>query len=192
MKNVLIINGNPKRSSLCRSIAEAYGIGATQAGHQVEVVHIAELDFDPNLQEGYDKIQTLEPDLLQLQEKIQAAHHLVFAFPVWWGSVPALLKGLLDRILLPGFAFKFNDDNPMPVRLLKGKSAQLLITMDTPIWYDRLVNRAPAPKMMVNAVLKFCGIKPIKTTLFAPVKSASEKKRQKWLLQATNMGTKLR
>lgn len=58
-----------------------------------------------NLQEGYDVIQELEPDLIQLQEHIKWAKHIVFLSPVWWGSFPAKFKAAIDRIFLPGFAF---------------------------------------------------------------------------------------
>ena len=86
---------------------------------------------------GYAQIQPLEPDLLDAQASITWAQHLVWVYPIWWGGLPALLKGFLDRIFLPGFAFKYRPNSALWDRLLTGRSAELLVTMDSPPWYYR-------------------------------------------------------
>lgn len=187
-KNILIINANPKPGSLCRALAERYAQGAVQAGHQVERVELRELNFALDLSQGYAGGQVLEPDLQALQAKILQAQHLVWVYPVWWGSVPALLKGLLDRLLLPGFAFRYTKGQVLPERLLKGRSARLLVCMDTPAWYFRWLQGAPAHRMMKTAVLKFCGITPVRITEFAPVLNSSVARRERWLEQAQALG----
>jgi len=187
-KKILIINGNPKDKSLCHGLAESYAEGAMASGHDVDVVHLSQLDFEVVLKNGYDEIQELEPDIDMLKQKITDAQHLVFVYPVWWGSVPALLKGMLDRIFLPGFAFSYQDGNPFPKQLLKGRTARLIVTMDTPPWYFKLVYGAPAHKMMRRTVLEFCGVKPVKLTEFGPVLHANEGKRSQWIEKVGLLG----
>jgi len=103
-QRILIILGHPAETSLCRAIAEAYQSGAQAAGQDVRLLSLGQLDFDPILRDGYNTIQPLEPDLVAAQESIAWAEHLVFVYPIWWGSIPAILKGFFDRIFLPGFA----------------------------------------------------------------------------------------
>jgi putative NADPH-quinone reductase len=111
----------------------------------------------------------------------------VFVFPIWWGGIPALLKGFLDRVLLPGFAFKYRSNSPFPAQLLKGRSADLLVSMNTPPWYFRWVYRMPGLEQMRRTTLGFCGIRPQKTLTFGPVISSSTTQREAWLQQVRKL-----
>ena len=95
MKKTLIIQGHPDSESYCRALANAYKVGALSAGAEVQEIIVSELKFNPSLEFGYRKRTELEPDLLAAQEKIKWAEHLVIVYPLWWGGVPALLKGFL-------------------------------------------------------------------------------------------------
>ncbi len=108
MKKILIINGHPKKDSFCNSLCEAYKASAKKEGNDVVLLNLYELEFNLNLQMGYSKQSINEPDIQFAQEKIKWAEHIVIVHPVWWGSVPALLKGFFDTTLLPGFAFKYS------------------------------------------------------------------------------------
>ncbi|PND39106.1 NADPH:quinone reductase [Paucibacter aquatile] len=187
-RRILVLNANPKPASLSQALAERYAEAASTAGHAVQLVHLHALRFEPDLRGGYANPQVLEPDLQQLQRQILEAEHLVLAYPVWWGSVPALFKGLLDRLLLPGFAFRYDGSQSLPEQLLKGRSARLLVCMDTPAWYFRWFQGAPAHRMMKNAVLGFCGIAPIRISSFAPVIKSTPEQRAQWLEQAADLG----
>ncbi|MEO4046332.1 NAD(P)H-dependent oxidoreductase [Pseudomonas sp. CAU 1711] len=189
-KRILMILGTPKRDSLCHAIAEAYVRGARTRGHAVRQLHLGELQFDPILREGYGQSQTLEPDLLEAQRQIHWAEHLVFVYPVWWGGVPALLKGFFDRVFLPGFAFKYRNRSQLWDKLLSGRSADLLVTLDTPPWYFRWIYGAPAHRQMVRTILGFCGIKTRRLAEFAPVRPSSEEQRQGWLRRAEKLGVR--
>ena len=134
-KRVLVILGHPGTHSFCSALADSYIAAAKDASHDVRVMRLGDLRFDPVLREGYQQVQALEPDLLQAQANIHWAEHLVLVYPIWWGGIPALLKGFFDRILLPGFAFQYREGKAFPAKLLKGRSAHLLVTMDTPPWY---------------------------------------------------------
>ena len=186
MKKVLILNGHPHRESLCHALAQAFAAGLTSEA-SVETLHLTDLKFDPIMRFGFQKEQPLEPDLVQAQDQIKNADHLVFIYPNWWGSPPALLKGFLDRILLPGFAFKYNS-RAFPDQLLKGKTSELIVTMDTPVWFYKYFLGAPGIKVMTKSVLGFCGVKNKRVTYFAPVRGTSLDQRQHFLQKASQLG----
>ena len=183
-KRVLIILGHPSIDSFCGAIATRYFEAATQAGCEVRIVQLGALNFDPVLHEGYNQIQTLEQDLLDAQADIMWAEHLVFVFPLWWGGVPALLKGFIDRTFLPGFAFKYRQGKVFPDKLLIGRTAHLLVAMDTAPWYYKWVYWMPGLHQMRKHTLAFCGIKPLTTLMFGPVLTSTTTQRQRWLQQA--------
>ncbi len=111
MKKIALFNGHPDEDSFCAAISQSYLAGAEKSGASIRTINIRDLDFNPNLQFGYRKRTELEPDLLAAQEALKWADHLVWVYPVWWGSVSAIMKGFLDRVLLPGFAFKKKEDS---------------------------------------------------------------------------------
>lgn len=183
-KRVLVIAAHASDGNFGSALAQAYADAAGEAGHDIRLLALDQLAFDPILHHGYKVVQALEPDLQQAQESIRWADHLVFAFPVWWGGIPALLKGFLDRIMLPGFAFKYQKGKAFPAKLLGGRSAHLLVTMDTPPWYYRLVYRAPAIRQIKTTTLEFCGVTPVKTLSFGPILDSTLDQRHAWLKRA--------
>lgn len=187
-KKILIINGHPDSESFGNAIVMAYQKGAVEGGAKVEVLHLREMEFQLDLSMGYRKRTELEPDLLEVQKKITWAEHIVIVYPVWWGSVPALLKGFLDRTLLPGFAFQKRENSLWWDKLLKGRSARIISTLDQPVWYYRWFNGRPTYHAMKKMTLQFTGIKPVKTTTFGPVRGSKEDRRKKWLAKVEQLG----
>ena len=191
MKKILIINGHPNNESLNFALAAAYKKGALEAGAEIKEIVIAELQFNPNLQGGYQKRTELEPDLLEAWEKIKWADHLVWVHPVWWGGLPAITKGFLDRVFLPGFAFQYRENSVWWDKLLKGKTAHIITTLDQPVWYYWLAFGKPSVNQLKKSTLEFCGVKPVKVSYFGPVKSSDENTRKKWLAKVELSGKKL-
>ncbi len=191
MRKILVINGHPNPTSLCSALANAYANGVKKAGMPVSVLHLGEMDFNPVLKYGYQKRTELEPDLLKAWELIKAADHLVWVFPNWWGTYPALLKGFIDRLFLPGFAFSYPEKGFMVQKLLKGKTAHLMQTMDSPGIYYNLFLKRPGQNSLKRSVLGFVGVKTKKLSTFRIVKNADEAKIQQWLQQAECLGVKL-
>jgi putative NADPH-quinone reductase len=189
-KRILVILGHPHGESFCAALAEQYVRAAGDAGAEVRQIRLGELQFDPVLHNGYRVIQPLEPDLKAAQEAILWAEHLVLVYPNWWGSMPALLKGFIDRTILPGFAFKYRKNSLRWDKYLSGRSAHLFVTMDTPPWYYRWVYRMPGHNQMRRTVLGFTGIKPIRIESLGPVKRASATRREKWLTQVARAARK--
>ncbi|GIO32627.1 MULTISPECIES: NAD(P)H-dependent oxidoreductase [Paenibacillus] len=190
-KNMTVIVGHPDPESYCHALAQAYIRGAKAAGADVKLLDLAAMRFDPILQYGYRKRTELEPDLIQAREAILQADHLVWVYPTWWGTMPALLKGFIDRVFLPGFAFASAPDSLAVNKLLKGKTARLLVTMDSPSWYYRLALRRAGHVIMKRGILQFSGIRPVRITEINKVKMLSAEKRKHWLEKAEALGAKL-
>lgn len=190
MKKILIINGHPNSASFNFAITDSYQKGAITSGAQVETITIAELQFNPNLKFGYQKRTELEPDLLDAWQKIQNADHLVWIHPVWWGGLPAITKGFIDRLFLPGMAFQYRENSVWWDKLLKGKTAHIITTLDQPGWYYRLFFGRPSVNQLKKSTLEFCGIKPVKVTYIGIIKTANDFQREKWLQEVYNLGLK--
>ena len=189
-RKIVMILGHSDESGLNGKIFAAYLAGAKKAHHEVKSFKLGEMHFDPVLSKGYREIQALEPDLAKIQAAIQWADHLVFVFPTWWSSFPAILKGMIDRIFLPGFGFCFEENTLLPHKLLRGKSARLIATMDAPTWIYRWYFGAPGIKILKRGVLEFCGIKPVRTTLIGRAQFLTDMTRNKKLLAIEKLGQK--
>lgn len=189
-KKILIINGHPNNESFNFGLANAYKKGAMTSGAEIKEIVIADLNFNINLRFGYQKRTELEPDLLEAWEKILWAEHLVWIHPVWWGGIPAIMKGFIDRLFLPGFAFNYQEKSPFPIGLLKGKTAHIITTLDQPSWYYWLVYGRPSVNQLKKSTLQFCGIKSVKVSYFGIIRNSTDIQRKKWLLNVENLGFK--
>jgi NAD(P)H dehydrogenase (quinone) len=192
MKKILIINGHPNKESFNYGLSEAYKKGAEKSGNEVKEILVGELEFGPNLQYGYQKRTELEPDLLKAWKKIEWAEHIVWIYPLWWGFMPAILKGFIDRLFLPNFAFQYKENSTQWDKLLKGKTAHIINTMDYPVWYYRWFLRERGTKIMKNMILSFVGIRTTKTTYIAPIKSSNQEFRKNWIEKIKTIGLKMK
>ncbi len=187
-KQILIINGHPDKESYNFALAAAYKKGLQEGGFEYKEINIRDLDFKINLEFGYRKRTELEPDLLDAQEKLKWADHLVWIYPVWWGSVPAIMKGFLDRVLLPGFAFKKRENSVWWDKFFTGKTSRLICTLDQPAWFYSLVNGGPSHKAMKRLTMNFIGVKSVKITSIGPLRLSKESYRKNWLQKVEKLG----
>ena len=193
MKNkILIINGHPLKASFNGAIVKAYEKGAKTNNVEVRHLDIADLKFKAFI-EGYDKGAKTEAAILKAQELISWADHLVWVYPTWWGTMPALVKSFIEQTFMPGFAFKYKKSTQTVKwdKYLSGKSAHLISTMDAPTWYTKYLIGDPGFKT-IKYIMNFCGIRPVKRTYFGSVKVSNEKRRKQWLAKAEKLGTKLK
>ncbi len=190
-KNIVIINGHPDKNSFCTSLAEQYKKGADLSA-DCKLINLIDLNFSPVLEYGYRTRTDLEPDLQNMWDLISKANHLVFIYQNWWGTYPALLKGFIDRVFLPGFAFEYQNKSPFPKKLLTGKTARLIVTTDTPNWYYSLIYKKPGHNSMRKSILGFCGIKPVRISTIGPIKNSSKTQRIKWLDKVEKLGAQLK
>jgi len=166
--------------------------GAREAGARLERLDLRELVFCRDVEQRVMRLQATEPDIDRARRLFRWAQHIVFVYPIWWGTMPSLLKGFLDRVLMPGFAFRHAENAFGYEGLLGGRSAHLITTMDTPALVYRLAYRAPGHNAMRRATLRFCGIEPVRITPFGPVLKSDAEQRGEWLQRARQEGLKLR
>ena len=192
-KNILLILGHPSENSFCKALLDAYQNSAESAGANIKTIYVSRLNFDVTLHDGYKNGEALqlEDDLANAQQLMLWADHVVIAYPNWWGFMPAVMKGFIDRILLPGFAFKHRSGKVFPEKLLKGKSIRLMVTMDTPKWWYYLIYRASQYQILKNIVFGYVGFDPIRFSTFGFMRKSTDAQRSKWLRKVEQLGKKL-
>ena len=180
---VLLVTLHPDPASFNTALADAYAEGAAAAGHAVLRHDLAAMQFDPDFGfASYRDRKPLEPDLERFAADLLAARHIVLKAPMWWGGLPARAKGLLDRVLTPGFAFDPRQRRfGLPKPLLTGRTARLVLTSDTPGWYFALAYRSALRRQVEGQILRFCGIRPTGFTHLSPVQGSSPEQRASWL-----------
>ncbi|MER8466058.1 NAD(P)H-dependent oxidoreductase [Mesorhizobium sp. M1396] len=190
-RRILIVVGHPDPAPdrLCRGLAQAYGEGAEQAGHAVRRVDLAAIEF-PMLRTMRDFEHGVIPESLRdAAEAIVWAEHIVFVFPLWLGTMPAMLKAFLEQVMRPGTAFAYPDKGSGFTRtLLRGRSARVLVTMGMPSVLYRLWFLGHGIAGMRRSILHFVGISPVRETLFGMVAGAGDAKRAKWIRQMRTLG----
>lgn len=188
--NILIIQGHPDSSiHLGHALADAYREGAERAGHQVRMLRIADLAF-PVLRsraewEGDRPVE----DICRAQDDIRWATHLVFFYPLWLGDMPALLKAFLEQVARPSFVSFTGGET---AGALKGKSARIIVTMGMPAFVYRWYFGAHSLTSFKRNILRFVGVKPVRTTVFGMVEAGSERRIQKWLKTMNRLGHAVR
>ena len=187
---IFALDAHPGVEGLSKELLTAYLKGASTTGAEIEKMALRDMTFDPILHEGYRKRQGWEPDLERAVAAIMACDHFVLAHPMWWGGQPAQLKGFLDRAFLPGVAFKYKEGNPMPEGLLKGRSATVLITGDTPGFILKYLYGNPIVRQTSTQILTFCGLKPNKIHYWGPVRKQKDSVLSNWLAQAEKRGAR--
>jgi putative NADPH-quinone reductase len=189
-KQILIIQGHPDgaRQHLCHALAEAYADGARGAGHGVETVEPARLDF-PLLSDAAQWQDGAVPASLRpAQEAIARAGHIVLVYPLWLGDMPALLKGFLEQVLRPGFALAPAPANPLKAGLLGGRSARVIVTMGMPSLLYRSFYRAHSLRSLRRNILHFVGITPVASTIVGGAGSMTPERAARWCERLQRLG----
>nr|WP_101848152.1 NAD(P)H-dependent oxidoreductase [Zhihengliuella sp. ISTPL4] len=178
----LVIDGHPDGRSLTSAIAQRYAAGHGEA----RVLALRDLEFDPVRRAGYRERMSLEPDLVVAKQALHHADTIVVATPLWWGSVPALLKGFFDRALLPQEEFRYTGAG-FPEGLLAARRGRLLLLADTP-WYAVPMTGLPARIHVARGTLRFCGVRSVRTHRMLGVRNAGESTIARWLADAERLG----
>jgi putative NADPH-quinone reductase len=190
MRHIVIIQGHPdpKGGHFAQALAAAYSEGARRAGHEVRTIDVAHLEFP--LLRSKEEFEHGSPteSIAIAQEALRWADHLVIIYPLWLGSMPALLKGFLEQTFRPGFAFTAAESLSPWTRRLKGKSARVVVTMGMPAFFYRWYFRAHSLKSLERNILSFCGIGPIRETLIGMIEAPKGKARERWLAKMRAFG----
>ena len=157
--NVLIIIANPKVDSFSFAMANKYKELALTKGYKVETIDLYRSKYQQpffSYENANGLKNTYEMDFFQ--SKIAQADELVFIFPYWWGSMPAILKNFIDWNLSRGFAFEYV--NSRPKGLLTDKNVKIFTTTGAPSFIYKITganNRLK--KMFQKQIIEFCGMK---------------------------------
>jgi putative NADPH-quinone reductase len=181
-KHILIIDGHPdtRDARLTHALAAAYAKGAQQEGHVVRQVAVGKLEL-PLLRCSEEFFDTAPSKaVVDVQQDIRWADHIVIFYPLWLGSMPARLKGFFEQVMRPGFAFDQGGGRGLPRKLLKGKSARIVVTMGMPALFYSLVYRAHSLKSLKRNILAFCGIGPVRDSVIGNVEGNAVR-RAAWL-----------
>jgi len=187
-RHIVIIQGHPDstRQHFGHALADAYAKGAEAAGHEVERLEVAALDLPP-LHSRAEWEAEPPPRVKAAQDAIRRADHIVILYPMWLGTMPALLKAFLEQVMRPGFAVPA--DNPSPwARLLAGRSARIVVTMGMPGFFYRWFFRAHSLKNLERNILKLVGIKPVRASVVGMVESPKAAGRERWLKRMDALG----
>jgi NAD(P)H dehydrogenase (quinone) len=190
-KRIYILNGHPAENSLNRALAEAYAEAARDAGHEVRLTHLHDLAFDPDFEYGgYTHHKPLEAGLEQELADIEWSQHMVLTTPMWWGGLPAKLKGLFDRAFLPGRTFNTRETDwmGMPTPMLSGRTGRVIMTSDTPGWFMRWIYHNAMLRQLRDQILGFVGIKPARITYFAGASQPKPGRVEHWLDKVRSLG----
>lgn len=189
-KRIVIIQGHPDSigEHFGHALASAYSLAAEKAGHEVKIINVAKLHFSLLSSEEEFENQAPVNDILRAQDKIMWANHIVILYPLWLGTMPAILKGFWEQLLRPGFAMKTGDRNSWPQKRLKNKSARIIVTMGMPAFIYRWFYGAHSLKNLKRNILSFCGISPIRDTLIGSVENLTEKQRNQRIEKIKNLG----
>lgn len=165
-KKTLVINGHPYEKSYVSELFKTFVNNLNPNKFQIKTIELGRMNFDPVLRYGYSKKMAEDKEIKSSQELLEWADHIVFFYPVWWTSMPGLLKGWLDRVLTPGFAYNMNGFKT--IKHLKGRTAQLFLTSDGPAIYQRLIPNSPI-RLMKKHILGLCGIQVLKSDIIGMV-----------------------
>jgi len=189
---VTIVQGQPDPGGkhLCHALADAYAEGAAAAGHEITRIEVARLDFPiMRTQEEFER-GDLPETLVGARDGIVSAQHLVMIFPLWHGTMPALLKAFLEQVMRPGVALEYRKRG-FPRGLLAGRSARIVVTMGMPALIYRWYFQAHGVRGLERSVLRFAGMKPVRETLLGMVDTVSDAKRRAWLERMRTYGRRL-
>ena len=192
MKKILVIRAHTREDSFCNALTEQYTAGAKKTGNEIKIIDLRKLDLEGFLKNGHNPSPEMTPDLQNAQQLISWADHLTFTYPTWWATPPAILKLFIERVIEPGFAYKYLESKgsiPKWDKLLTGRSARVLSTMDSPPLYMNFIVGDPGGKMMKD-IITFTGMKFVGKHYFGSVRTSSKKQRKQWLERAYRVGTK--
>jgi putative NADPH-quinone reductase len=166
-KKIFVLNGHPREASLSATFAQTYADAAQAEGHEVRVMNVSEMEFDPDFgQASFKNPKPLEPDLERALQSIEWAEHVVLTTPMWWGGLPAKLKGLIDRSFLPGRTID-TKSGKYPKPMLTGRTARVIMTSDTPGWYFKLIYKSALQSQLKRQTLGYIGLNPTRFTHFS-------------------------
>ncbi len=160
----LVVLAHPVESSFAASLAATTVAALEQCGHEVDLLDLYKTDFDPRLTKA-ERENYLDPPydasaVADLADRLRQAEGLVLVFPHWWFNMPAILKGYIDRVFVPGVAFEYNKSSMrLEPRLSRLKTILAVTTTGAPWWIVHLYMGNPVARILKRAVFDACAPK---------------------------------
>jgi putative NADPH-quinone reductase len=191
-RTVCILQGHPdgKGKHLCHAIADAYADGAKLAGARVRRIDLGGMDI-PMLRDPADFGKPPIESVVAAQQAIKASRHLVVIYPLWLGTMPAVVKAFFEQLCRNNFAIEADAKGGWPRQQLKGKSARVIVTMGMPAAAYKLMFGAHGVRGFESSILGMSGIKPIRETLIGGVGALSRNKAEALLARMRQLGKEL-
>lgn len=191
---ILVIIGTAVPDTLCHALATAYSNAATAAGAQLRIIDLA-TDPVPAVATSLADVRMPrrsspppDPAVVRYREEIVWADHLVFVFPQWWGTYPAAMKAFIDAAFAAGLAHRYHATGRGWDRLLKGRTARIITTFDSPVWWSRYYYASPGERALRVATLGYCGVKTLATTRLSQVRHRDPAIIDGWIARAGRLG----
>lgn len=191
---ILILQGHPDchRPHLCHSLARSYAEGAGAAGHSVEVVEPARLDFPLLSSPAEWRHGTLPPQLVAVQEAIRQADHLVLLYPLWLGDMPAVLKGFLEQVARPGFVVASSGLRLSGEGSLRARTARVVVSTPVAAPVYRWLHGAHSLKLVRRSIFAPAGIAPMRATVVGNTGGLSPEQVDRWCERLRRLGERAR
>ncbi len=191
-KKIVIIQGHPdpRGNCYCHALEASYVKGAREGGHEVKQISVSTLVLPILRTKEEFAGEDISPGIQRCQENISWAEHLIIIYPLWLGTMPALLKAFFEQVFRYGFAIGLEEGNKMPKGLLTGKTSRIIVTMGMPSLIYRWFFGAHSLKSLERNILKLSGIWPVKESLIGSVDSKDNDYRQKWMDDIYALGKK--
>jgi len=191
---ILILQGHPdcRRPHLCHTLAEAYAEGAGAAGHSVEMVEPARLVFPLLSSPAEWRHGTLPPQLIEVQDAIRQADHLVLLYPLWLGDMPAVLKGFLEQVARPGFAVAPSNCRLSGDGSLRSCTARVVVSTPLAAPVYRWLHGAHSLKLVRRSIFGPAGIAPMRATVVGNMDALSPEQLARWQARLRRLGAQAR
>ena len=191
MKTLIVFN-HPYDGSYCNAILESVQEGLKQGGHKCKLIHLDKDGFDPVMRGkdlmafvqagkvGEEALRMVDPAVMQYKKKLEWAEHLVMIFPIWWMSMPAMMKGFVDKVIFPSVAYNM-DGGRLKSRLLALRQVTVITTMNTPADVYREMFNNSVEGSLIKGTFNQIGIHDVRWISLNKVKQSGDEKRREWL-----------
>jgi putative NADPH-quinone reductase len=189
VRKILVVNGHPYKESYCSALYRAV-LGAIDTGRcEVRTIDLGACKFDPVLRMGYSHRMPEDDEIRYSQESVTWAEHIILIYPIWFHSFPSLLKGWLDRVFTPKFAYNMHGIHVE--KHLTGRTCHLIMTGDSPALYNRVIPNSPIRLMKLHIMGMF-GIKTTRVNILGRASADdNQQDRERFLARVTKIAGKL-
>lgn len=182
---ILVILGHPHTGSFNHAIAQTVVQTLESLEHQVIFHDLYREGFDPILNHAeVPKEGPVPPEIEKHCRELASTDGIIIVHPNWWGQPPAILKGWVDRVIRPGVAYEFEEQDSgegVPLGRLKARAAIVFNTGNTSDRRERETFGDPLELIWKKCIFDLCGVKNFHRRLFGVIVTSTLEQRKKWL-----------